>query len=572
MAEESLTTSSPLAPSEEPPPAPWLPLVIIVLAQIQMSFNVNALPVSVGPIAKDLGTPATSVATALVIYSLVVAAGVMVGAKLGRMFGERLVFQIAVIVHAVAMGMMTFSTDARTMNNAQAIAGLAAAAGVPTFVVLIARNYEGRQQAQALGVLAGAGPVAGALAFFIAGFLGSALSWRYSFGLLMFVAAAVLMLSFRFKPVARQRGIKIDLTGALLAAAGIALISFGFNNLNAWGLVLAKPAAPFSLLGLSPAPFMILLGLVLGQGFFAWSQRRIAERKMPLLALEVLDTPEERAALYAFLVIGALGPATNFLIPLYIQIIQDRSTLFTAVAVVPYTASVATSAVLVVRLYNRLTLRIIGVIAFILVAAGLTLLAFTIHNDWGTPTVILGLMIAGLGEGSLLTLLFNILVAWSPKELAGDVGALRGVANNLSTALGTAFASVVAVSLLSVIVTGLLNRSNIPDSLKTEVDLDRVNFVTNTHLKEVLGRTTATAEQVDEAVGINVDARLQALKASFLVLAGIALLAIFPAAALPRRLTDVAEDQAEPPSKRGPRLRKRGRARRRGDSGGSSNA
>jgi hypothetical protein len=51
-----------------------------------------------------------------------------------------------------------------------------------------------------------------------------------------------------------------------------------------------------------------------------------------------------------------------------------------------------------------------------------------------------------------LTLLFNVLVTASPKELAGDVGALRGTTNNLSTALGTSFASVVAVSLLSLFV------------------------------------------------------------------------------------------------------------------------
>src|SRR5687768_1493461 len=49
--------------------------------------------------------------------------------------------------------------------------------------MLIAANYKGRQLALALGVLAGDGPIAGALAFFIAGFLGATLGWRYSFGI-----------------------------------------------------------------------------------------------------------------------------------------------------------------------------------------------------------------------------------------------------------------------------------------------------------------------------------------------------------------------------------------------------
>jgi MFS family permease len=528
-------------------PAAWLPLVVIVLAQIQMSFNINALPVSVGRIAEDLHVPATGVATALVVYSLFVAALVMVGAKLGRMLGERLAFQLGVVVHAIAMGMMAFSTDARTMDNAQALAGVAAGAIVPTLVVLIAANFRGRRKALALGVLAGAQPIAGALAFFIAGFLGSTVGWRYSFGMLMFLAIAVILLSFRLQPVPRERGVRIDLRGAVLAATAIALISFGFNNLNPWGLVLAKPAAPFSPMGLSPAPFMVVIGLVMGEAFFVWSRYRVAAGQMPLLSSQVLDSTEKRATVYAFLVIGGLGPAVNFLIPLYIQIVQDRSTLFTAVAVVPYTAAIAGAAIFIGRLYDWLSPRKIGVLAFVLVAMGLTLLAFTIPNEWGTPIVILGLVLIGLGEGSLLTLLFNLMVALAPRELAGDVGALRGVANNLSTGLGTAFASVIAVTLLGLYVTAALNRSTIPGSLKGEVDLDNVNFITNTHLKDVLGKTSATPEQVDEGVRINEEARLRALQASFLILAAISLLAIFPALVLPKHNPVLADIEPAPP-------------------------
>lgn len=538
LTTETLPVETPKAQDSES--APWLALIVIVLAQIQMSFNVNALPVLIGPIVDDLNTPAISIATALVIYSLAVAGLVMVGAKVGRLLGERLVFQAGVILHAVAMGMMAFSTDARMMNYAQAVAGLAAVAIVPTLVVLVAANYQGRQQAFALGAIAGAAPIAGALAFFIAGFLGATLGWRYSFGILCFLAAAVVILSFRLKPVPRQPGVRIDVVGAVLAAVAIALISFGFNNLNVWGLVLAKPAAPFSLVGLSPAPFMVVLGIVLAQAFFVWSRRRAAQGRTPLLSLEVLDSAYERAALVALLVIGALGPAINFLIPLYIQIVQGRSTLFTAVAVVPYTLAIAGSAIFVVRTYDHLTPRQIAVASFVLFAGALVLLAFTIRNEWVTPVVVLGLVLAGLGEGALLTLMFNVLVAASPRELAGDVGALRGVANNLSTALGTAFASVVAVSLLGLIVTTSLNRSSIPDSLKTQVNLDNVNFVTNAHLKDVLSRTTATTHQVEEAVAIYQEARLRALRASFLILAGIALLAIFPASRLPKSIPDTS--------------------------------
>jgi MFS family permease len=512
----------------------WLALAVIVLAQMQMAFNVNAIPVSVGPIVEDLDTAATNVGTALVIYSLFVAAFVMVGAKLGKIFGARLVFQITVLVHGASMALMAFSTDVRMMNIAQAIAGVAAAALVPTLVVLIAANYHGRQQSQALGILAGTPAISGALAFFIAGYLGTVLSWRYSFGLLFFLSLAVFALSFRLQKVPRQEGTRIDAIGAILSAVAVLLLIFGFNNLLNWGIVLAKPAAPFTLLGLSPALLFVVIGLMLFQAFFAWSHQRVKLGDTPLLALEVLDSPQERSGIVALLVIGALGPAVNFLIPLYIQIVQGQTSLFTSIVVIPYTLAIATAAIFIVRFYDRLTPRQIAVFAFVAVAIGLTSLAFTIRGEWGTPVVILSLIILGLGEGSLLTLLFNVLVSESPKELAGDVGALRGVANNMSTALGTAFASIAAVGFLTLIVTSSLAQSAIPNSLKVQINLDNVDFITNDQLQTVLTETTdASPAEVTEAVAINTDARLRALKASFLILAGFALLAIFPALGLP---------------------------------------
>lgn len=186
------------------------------------------------------------------------------------------------------------------------------------------------------------------------------------------------------------------------------------------------------------------------------------------------------------------------------------------------------------RLYDRASPRTLGIASFILIAIGLAVVAFTIGNDWSTVVVILGLLLVGAGEGTLLTLLFNVLVSASPKRLAGDVGALRGVANNVSNALGAALASVVAVGLLSMFLASAFGRSELPSELQAGVPFGEVDFVTDTELRNTLGGTSATPAQVAEAVAINADARLGALRASFLIVGGISLLAIFPAARLPR--------------------------------------
>ncbi|HEX6056582.1 MAG TPA: MFS transporter [Intrasporangium sp.] len=514
--------------------APWLPLVIIVLAQLQMAINISALPVSLGPISADLDAPATATATALLLYSLFVAAFVMLGAKVGKLVGERRVLQASIVVHGASMGLMASSTDVSTMNTAQVIAGVAAAGAVPTLVVLIAANYHGRQQETALGVLAGIPAVASAVTFLVAGYLATALSWRYSYGLLVVLAVVVLVLSFRLTPIPRQPSIRIDAVGVLLSAAAIALILFGFNNLHTWGPVLAEQEAPFSLLRVSPAPILIVAGIVLGQAFFAWSHRRVAAKKQPLLALEVMESREEKSAVIAILVAGSLGLAVGFLIPLYVQIVQDRTPLFSAVAILPYTAAIAVAGVLSVRLYDRASPRRLGIASFVLIAIGLVVVAFTIGNDWSTVTVILGLLTVGIGEGTLLTLLFNVLVSASPKRLAGDVGALRGVANNVSNALGAALASVVAVGLLGMFLALAFDRSELPPELQAGVPFGAVDFVTDNEVRDTVGATSATSAQVAEAVAINADARLRAIRASFLIVGGISLLAIFPAARLPR--------------------------------------
>jgi MFS family permease len=253
-----------------------------------------------------------------------------------------------------------------------------------------------------------------------------------------------------------------------------------------------------------------------------------------LLALEVLDSPEEKNAVIAFLVAGSLGLAVGFLIPLDVQIIQGRTPLFTAVAILPYSIAIAVAGVASVRFYPRFAPCILGIASFILIAVGLVIVAFTLGRDWSTVPVILGLLLVGVGEGTLLTLLFNVLVSASPKRLAGDVGALRGVANNVSNALGAAFASVVAVGLLAMFLNSASGMARFPPELRAHVLFDDVDFVTNDKLKAALSASSATQEQIDEWVAVNEDARLRALRASFLIVAGISLFSIFSAARLPK--------------------------------------
>ncbi len=515
--------------------ASWLPLIVVVLTQIQASFAVNALTVSMGGITTDLDTPATSVGTAITASTFAMAAFILLGAKLGAKFGTRLVFQIAVVVHGIAMLMVALSVSPAMLFIAQAASGAVIALISPALVVFIATNFKGKQQAQAIGFLAAAIPAAGVLALLIAGAFASTIGWRFSFLLIVALAVVNLLLSFRLKKVPAMPSVQIDGIGALLASVTVILLSFGFSGLNSWGVLLATANAPFSVLGLSPAPILIVLGLIGAQLFFAWTRKRKAEGKPQLFDLDVLKNPSDKATTLAMASMLFIGTAANFLIPLYLQIVQGRTSFETSIAVIPYTLSIFVASSVVAGLYSRFAPRNIARVGFLVVAFGLILLAFTIRNEWEQFFVVVGLIILGLGQGAIVALVFNTLLASSPKELAGDVGAWRGLVHNLSGSVGIAVASVFAVTMLSTFVTlGIANNDEkLPPELTSQVNLDNVDFITNDRLDDVLSQTTATPEQVDAAVAVNEEARLQALKISLLALASIALLATIPAGRMP---------------------------------------
>ncbi len=512
----------------------WVPMVGLFLAQVLMSFNVAALPVSLGGMVEEFGVPPTVVSSTIVVYGLAVAALVMTGAKLGQRIGWVVVFRVVVATFAASALMMIFSPTVGWAIAGQAVAGASAAIIVPALVALIAENYHGAQQATAIGSLGSARAISGVSAFFIGGALGTLVGWRPVFGIVLALAVAVFVFSFRLRSDRGDPGIRIDLVAAVLIGAAIVLLTLGFNNLNAWGLLYATPEAPFSVLGVSPAPLFVVVGVVLGQTFFWWTRRRAAAGKVPLVDLSVLGASSERAAVYAMFIVVALEAALNFTVPLYIQIVQGRTPFDTALAMMPFNLTVFVTATLVVRFYGRFSPRVIGVFGFVLTTVGLAWLALVVTNNWETLPTILGLFVFGVGQGALVTLVFNVLVTSVPKTLAGDVGSIRGTTQNLASAVGTAVVGAMLVTILGISVgRAVVEHPELPPSLVAQVDLDSVNFVSNDDLREVLAATDASTAQVDAAVALNEQSRLDTLRIGLLVLAAISATAILPASRLP---------------------------------------
>lgn len=513
----------------------WAPMIGLFLAQVLMSFNVAALPISLGGMVKDFGVPPTTASSTIVVYGLAVAALVMTGAKLGQRVGWVLIFRVVVAVFALSSVMMIMATSIGWAIGGQVLAGAAAAIIVPSLVALIAENYRGAQQATAVGSLGSARAFSGISAFLIGGTLGTLVGWRPIFFITLALAIAVFALSFGLRGDRGNPAIRIDLVASALIGAAVVLLTLGFNNLNAWGILLAEPGAPFSVLGLSPAPLFVVVGVMFGQAFFLWTRRRMRLGKMPLVDLSVLGKRSERAAVYAMFIIVAMEAAVNFTVPTYIQVVQGRTPFDTSLAMMPFNLTVFVTATLIVRFYKRFAPRTIALFSFTLTTVALIWLSIVVTNNWETFPTILGLVIFGIGQGSLVTLVFNVLVTAAPKTLAGDVGSIRGTTQNLASAVGTAVMGALLVTLLSMGFTQAVTaHKDLPPEIMTQVDLDQVNFLSNDALTAKFEETDATPAQIDAAVAINEEQRLRTLRLGFLVLAGISAIAALPASRLPR--------------------------------------
>jgi predicted MFS family arabinose efflux permease len=416
----------------------------------------------------------------------------------------------------------------------QALNGATVALAAPALTVVIASNYHGRQQGQAIGFLASAIPLAQVVSLLAAGALASSVGWRWSFVLLSVIGIVNLALIGRLAPIAPRPDVVIDWRGAALSSVGIIFVSAAFSFLNSWGFFTASEGAPFDIAGLSPVPVLLVVGIVLIHAFFRSTRRRMDEGKPVLFSLDVLRSTQERSIVACMALMLFIGTATSFLLPLYMQVVQGLSGFRTSVSIVPYTLSIFVANTQVSRLYQRFSPAAITRASFTVVFLALTLLAFTIRRDWSQNMVVLGLVTLGLAQGCIVALVFNKLLMSNPKELAGDVGAFRGLTHNISGSVGIAVGTALAVSLLGVIVArdAMASPAFSPEIME-QVNFDNTNFITSDQLAGVLEERGATAEEVDAAVEIYEDARLRALRTTLMFLALLALLALVPAGKMP---------------------------------------
>jgi MFS family permease len=542
------------AASEETRARLGLPIAIFASAQFVMVLDSSVMNVSISQIVADLDTTIQGVQLAITAYTLVMAALMLAGAKLGDILGRDRTFAIGLGVYGLGSLTTALSPNlAVLLVGWSLVEGLGAALVLPAIVSLIAGTYGGKERALAFGIVGGVAGAAIAAGPLIGGWVTTEFSWRYVFAGETVIVAMILLLRRRLKrfPPA-ERPPQLDLVGVGLSALGLGLAVFGILKSSEWGWVEPRGAltvggteiTPF---GFSAVPFFILAGLGLLAAFAMWEERREREGHDTLLDRSLLGIESLRAGLTTLMMQQLILLGTFFVLPVYLQVVLGLDAFETGKRLFPMSVTMFAAALAGPKLAAGLAPKRVaqaGLLALVL--ASLFLLG-TIDVELNETGFAVTLAIFGIGAGLLLSQLGNVIMSSVVPAKSNEAGGLQGTAQNLGASLGTALIGSVLIAALS---SGLVSRveenPSVPPPVRAQVARiaeKGIPVVPVDDVERAAAREGLPPDQAKALADDYGDAQLDGLKRAIGAIAVIAVLSLW----FTRRLPGHPLQEPEPP-------------------------
>jgi MFS family permease len=505
-------------------------LLTLASGQFLMTLDSSVMNVSIATVAADVGTTVTGIQTAITFYTLVMAALMITGGKLGQVWGRKRAFAIGCVIY----GCGSFTTSIAPnlpvlLFGWSLLEGIGAALILPAIVALVASNFARAERPRAYGLVASAGAIAVAAGPLIGGLFTTYLSWRLVFAGEVLVVIVILVLTRRMAATPPEEGVELDHIGTLLSAIGLGLLVYGVLRSGTWGFIQPKSSGP-KWLGLSPVIWLVLAGAFVLYLFLQWERRRITNGRGALFDPTMLRNETLRGGLVAFFFQYLLQAGLFFTVPLFLSVALGLSAIATGVRLLPLSVTLLLAAVGVPRLFPHVSPRRVVRIGFLALFAGIVVMIAALEAGAGPEIVTWPMLLAGLGVGALASQLGSVTVSSVPDELSGEVGGLQNTLTNLGASVGTALAGAVLISgLTASFFTYLQANPAVPQELANQAKVELsagIPFVSDQQLRAQLDQTQVPVETQDAIVQDYSDARLRALRASLTVLAVLALLAL----------------------------------------------
>ena len=536
----------PASPTEEAPAGLGLPIAIFASAQFVMVLDSSVMNVSISQIVADLDTTIQGVQLAITAYTLVMAALMLAGAKLGDILGRDRTFAIGLGVYGVGSLTTALSPNLTVLLLGWSLVeGIGAAMVLPAIVSLIAGTYEGKERALAFGIVGGVAGAAIAAGPLIGGWVTTEFSWRYVFAAETLIVAVILLLRRRLKrfPPAEHRP-QLDVVGVGLSASGLGLAVFGILKSSEWGWVEPRGAltiggteiTPF---GFSAVPFFILAGLGLLALFAMWEERREREGRDTLLDRSLLKIVPLRAGLTTLMMQQLILLGTFFVLPVYLQVVLGLDAFETGKRLFPMSVTMFIAALAGPRLARGLAPKRVAQAGLLALVLASVVLLETIDVELNDTGFAIALAIFGIGAGLLLSQLGNVIMSSVDPAKTNEAGGLQGTAQNLGASLGTALiGSVLILSLTNGVLDRVEKNPAVPPPVRDRVSEIAQSGIPVVPVKDVEQAALDEGLPSDQASAIADDygaAQLDALKQAVGAIAVIALLSFWFTRGLPGR-------------------------------------
>lgn len=478
----------------------WTPLIAASVAQFVMVVDTSMMAVAVPAITKELGTTVGHVQFAIALYPLITGALMLTGGKVGSLLGARRAFLISSFVFGIGAVISVFAINVTMLTLGWAVVeGLGAAVLNPLLYVLIIRTYSGRQRVTGFGVLSGVGATASAVGPIIGGFFTTYLTWRLGFGLQVVGILLAIAIVFFAKSGEEKEDAPdeeavskddIDWMGTLLSALGFTLVTIGVILAPQYGWWDTR--RPFTLgeltlnpFGLSPVPFLVLIGLICFVLFLHWSKRRIKAGKEALLRPELLSIRQFRLGITVEGIANMTFDGLMFMMPLFFQIAVGLTAFTTGLALLPISISMLSISLLVSQLTRRWSSKALVQAGLGILIAGLIWFWSVIQPGMTASSSIGAFLLIGLGAGAVIALMSAITLGAVPRDASGEASSVSRANMRIARSLGTA---VIGSAFLS------MSYGNIVDGVLKETNT-RVTPEQRNQLVVELEDTMATQEQ-----------------------------------------------------------------------------
>jgi MFS family permease len=523
----------------------WVPIIILSSAQFVMVLDSSVMNVSISQIVEDLDTTIQGVQLAITAYTLVMAAFMLVGAKLGDIWGRDRTFAVGLAVYAAGSLTTALSPNlAVLLFGWSLVEGLGAVLVIPAIASLIAANYEGKDRALAYGIVGGIAAAAIAAGPLIGGWVTTYYTWRLVFVGEVVIVAVILVFRRRMQsspPV--EHPPRLDLVGAGLSALGLACIVFGILASSTYGLIFPRESLEIAgrtiePLGFSIVPFVILGGLGILWGFAAWEERLERLGRDRLLDLALLRIEHLKAGLSTLAVQQLVLLGTFFILPVYLQVVLGLDAFQTGLRLVPMSVAMLIAAVTGPRLAARRSPKGVARLGLLSIAAGAVTVLATLDVELNQTGFTIGLALFGVGAGLLASQLGNVIMSAAPPDQTNEAGGLQGTAQNLGASLGTALiGAVLLIGLTSGFANIVEDDPALPETLRTELAaMTRETGLEIVTVEQVAAAATAAGLPPEQVAAITADygeAQLAGLRLAFGAVALFAVLGLWFTRRLP---------------------------------------